>query len=245
MSTTLRIAKIFKPKKAKKHLKNLQKIQREKHHPLIHKLHHVHKFSKRTLFYVKEYGSQSNVPKTILKESIKIILFASIISSLGGLALEEIKQIFISMIPLVILLPTLNDMVGDYGTIVSSRFSTMLHKGEVKKRVWQNPEIQKLFLQIVITAFLTAVVSAVSALGIAAVTESGRTFTVLFAAKVFVITIIDVLILVLLLFVTAIGAGLYYYKKKEDPNNFLIPITTSVADLGNMLVLAVLVVLFF
>lgn len=245
MSMTFRIAKIFKPRKAKTHLKKLQKIQREKHHPLIHKLHHVHKFSKRTLFYVKEYGAQSNVPKTILKESIKIILLASIISSLGGLALEQIKQVFISMIPLVILLPTLNDMVGDYGTIVSSRFSTMLHKGEVKKKVLQNSELKKLFLQITITAFLTAVISAGAALGIAAFSESGRTFTALFAAKVFVITILDVMVLVALLFVTAIVAGLHYYKKKEDPNNFLIPITTSVADLGNMVVLAVLVVLFF
>ena len=46
-------------------------------------------------------------------------------------------------------------------------------------------------------------------------------------------------------FITAIVAGIYYYKKKEDPNNFLIPITTSVADLGNMVVLVALILLFF
>ena len=110
---------------------------------------------------------------------------------------------------------------------------------------WQNPELKKLFLQITITAFLTAVISAGAALGIAAFSESGRTFTALFAAKIFVITILDVMVLVALLFVTAIVAGLHYYKKKEDPNNFLIPLTTSIADVGNILIMVLLVVVFF
>src|SRR3990167_2010559 len=98
----------------RKHLQKLQKIKREKYHPLIHKIHKKHKISRKTLFYVKEYGPHTNVPKTIIKESIKILLFASIISSFGGLALENIKTIFISITPLIILLPILNDMIGDY-----------------------------------------------------------------------------------------------------------------------------------
>jgi len=36
----------------------------------------------------------------------------------------------------------------------------------------------------------------------------------------------------------------YYYKNNEDPNNFLIPITTSIADFGNMGILAVLIIIF-
>ena len=63
--------------------------------------------------------------------------------------------------------------------------------------------------------------------------------------KIFLIAIIDVIFIVTLLFFISISAGLYFYKKKEDPNNFLIPITTSVADFGNMLMLSVLVFLFF
>ena len=40
-------------------------------------------------------------------------------------------------------------------------------------------------------------------------------------------------------------AGIYFYRKGEDPSNFLIPITTSIADFGNMLLLSLLVILFF
>lgn len=191
---------------------------------------------------MKEYGEHSNVLKTILKESIRIIIFASIISSLGGLALENIKSIFISLMPLIILLPTLNDMIGDYGTIVSSTFSTMLHKGEVKKK-WWTPEVQEMFMQIIIVAGITAFLSATIALAISK--YYGAVIDAVFAFKVFFITIIDVMVLVCLLFITSIYAGLYYFNKKEDPNNFLIPITTSIADFGNMIVLTVLIILFF
>lgn len=240
-----RFTKILNKSSAKKHLQKLQNVLRHKHHPLIHHIHKVHKISRKTLFYVKEYGPHSNVPKTILKESIKIILFASLLSSLGGFALEEIKSLFLTMIPLVILLPALNDMVGDYGTIVSARFSTMLHEGLVEKKWWKEKALQKLFWQIMIVATITGVLSAVIALVLTAVMDAGSTFTFLFAVKIFAITLIDVLLLVSILFVIAIVAGLHYFKKKEDPNNFLIPITTSVADFGNMFVLAVLILLFF
>jgi len=51
-----------------KQLEILRKIKRHKYHPLVHKLHRKHNISKKTLFYVKEYGPHTNVPKTIIKE---------------------------------------------------------------------------------------------------------------------------------------------------------------------------------
>lgn len=237
--------KVFKRYKARHHLKKLQKVQRYKHHPLIHKIHHVHRISKKTLFYVKEYGAHTNVPKTILKEGLKIIILASIISSIGGLALEQIKALFLTMLPLVILLPALNDMVGDYGSIIASRFSTMLHKGEVEKQWWKEPQVKALFWQILIIAGITAVLCATIALALSKYTRAPLLVTPLFALKIMLITLFDVLILVCVLFIVTVLAGIYIFKKNEDPNNFLIPITTSIADFGNMVVLAGLVLLFF
>lgn len=237
--------KIFKRHKARHHLRKLQKVQRYKHHPLIHKIHHIHRISKKTLFYVKEYGAHTNVPKTILKESMKIIILASIVSSIGGLALEDIKALFLTMLPLVILLPALNDMVGDYGSIIAARFSTMLHKGEVQKQWWKEQQVKVLFWQVFIIAIITAVFSAAIALFISKFTRAPLLITPLFSLKILLITLLDVMILVSILFLITVLAGIYIFKKKEDPNNFLIPITTSIADFGNMVVLALLVVLFF
>lgn len=227
----------------KKHLEQLREIEREKHHPLIHKIHKKYKISKKTLFYVKEYGSYKKVLRTIIKESIKILLLASILSSFGGLALEYIKTVFISIMPLIVIMPTLNDMIGDYGSIISSRFSTMLHEGKIKKNVFVNKDIRKLFLQILIISILTTIITVVVALAVSYF--SSYSINIPLILKIFLITLTDVILLVSILFLIAIFAGIYFFKKKEDPNNFLIPIATSVADFGNMLILSILIILFF
>ncbi len=227
----------------RKSLEKLKRIEKKRHHPLIHKIHKKYKISKKTLFYIKEYGPHTNVYKTIIKESLTILLFASIISSIGGLAIEYIKTIFVSLIPLIIMLPVLNDMIGDYGIIISSRFATLLHEGKIRKGIFLNNELKKLFIQVFILSILTAVLSLLITLGIYGVLEETVHTFILY--KVFLVVISDVILLIMILFFTSIFAGLYFYKKNEDPNNFLIPIVTSIADFGNMVILAILVLVFF
>ena len=230
-------------KSIRKHLEKLREVKKKHYHPLIHKIHKKHKISKRTLFYVKEYGPHTNVPKTIIKESIKILLFASIISSLGGFALEQVKAIFIAIVPLLVLMPVLNGMIGNYGIVVSSKFSTMLHENKVKKKWWEIRELKKLALQIFLISLLTTVLS--TSIALLASPFLGYSLTKITISKIFLISILDVVLLVSILFLVAIFAGIYFYKKGEDPSNFLIPITTSIADFGNMLLLSLLVILFF
>jgi cation transporter-like permease len=191
---------------------------------------------------MKEYGPHSNVPSTILKESIKVLLLASIISSVGGLAVEHIKSIFVLIIPLIIALPALNDMIGDYGMILSARFSTMLYEGKIKKKWWQIPELKKLFIQISLIAIITGLIIATASM---LVSSSNFHNSILIAAKLYFIIILDIILLVSALFLISVLAGLYFYKKQEDPNNFLIPLTTSIADFGNMIILSLLVIIFF
>ena len=231
-----------KLKKAPPYLKKIILLKRKKRHPQTHKIHKKHKISKQTLFYIKEYGPKSNVSKTIIKESVRILLLASVISSLGGLALEQIRTLFLSIMPLLILLPALNNMIGNYGTILSSRFSTMLHEKQVKEKWWKTPELKKLFLQITILTFSAAIISSLIAIVITFFTE-GISFLV--SAKVFFIVLIDLILLANILFFITIYAGKYIYKKKLDPSNFLIPITTSIADFSNMIILTLLIILLF
>lgn len=231
-------------KDIKEYLKELTQIERKQYNPLVHEIHRQHNISKKTLFYIKEYGAHSHVTRTIIKESVKILLLASLLSSLGGLAFENIKLIFISIIPIVILFPALNDMIGDYGGIISSRFASMLHEGKIEgNKWWKNKELTNLFVQIFIISIIIAVLSLIISLGISYF--SGYSLNTNIALKIFFIVILDVMILVSALFFIAIYAGIYFFKKKEDPNNFLIPLTTSIADFGNMLVLAILIITFF
>ena len=230
--------------KSIKPLKELRKINRKNYHPLISHIHKKHKISRKTLFYIKEYGPHSNVPKTIIKESIKIVLFASILSTIGGFGLEYIKNIFISIVPLIILLPTFNDLIGDYVAIASSKFSIMLYENKINRKWWLNKELKKLFIQIIILSVITAICSSILAL-ITSKYVAGYSQNTSFAIKIIALTLLDVILISTTLFLVVILAGIHFYNKKEDPNNFLIPITTSIADFGNMVILSILVILFF
>ena len=167
------------------HLDKLKTVRRRSYHPLLHHIHKTYRISRKTLFYVKEYGPHSNVPKRIFTESIRILLLAALISTLGGFAVEHVKVVFLSIIPLIILLPTLNDLVGDYATIISARFSTMLHEGIIDERWWLNKEVKKLFLQILIASFITAILTSGMALFISQF--QNYKLNLLIAAKVFLI----------------------------------------------------------
>ena len=228
---------------APKHLLKIVSLKRKKFHPELRKVHKEHKISKQTLFYIKEYGKNSNVSKTIIKESIKILILASVISSLGGLALEQVRNSFLSIIPLLILLPSLNNVIGNYGTIISSRFSTMLYEDKIKGKLWKNSEVKKLFIQVTVLAVLCAIGSSLIAIGITSFSSEGISLQL--AIKVFFIVLIDMVVITNVLFFVAIRAGIYIYRKKEDPSNFLIPLTTSVTDFANMAILALLIVLLF
>ena len=119
----------------------------------------------------------------------------------------------------------------------------VLIKATEQKVDFSTTQKTKLFLQILLIASSTAVISTIIAFFISSL--SGYKSTSIIITKILLISLINVVLLVTVIFIVAIIAGLHFYKKKEDPNNFLIPITTSVADFGNMIILSLLVVLFF
>lgn len=218
-------------------------LQRHKYHKLIHKIHYKRRISYRTLFYMKEYGPNSHVASTIVKQSLKILLLASIISTIGGIHLKAVQDNFIAIIPLVILLPALADMIGDFATIASSKFTTMLYLGRVKGNFWKSPHIHDLLHTLMSVAIISSVYIGVVSYLIAA--ARGYGFALLSLAKIVAISMIATVSLVLIIMLVSMAGGVYIFKKKEDPNNFLIPISTSIADLGSLALFSLLVTLFF
>lgn len=205
----------------------------------IRKLHKKHGLSHRTMFYMKEYGPGKDIHVVIVKESLKILLLTSVISTIGGLQLESIQSSLVTIIPLLIMLPALNDMIGDYGTIISSRFTTALYLGQVNKKWWKSDNMRDLFSDVVKIGALSAVY--IAALSSVISYLKGFPLNFALAVKVLFISTICTLILVTGIFLLSVTAGFYIYKRKEDPNNYLIPLTTAVADLGSMLIFVAMV----
>ena len=224
--------------------RKLQRTPRKKWHPIIHHVRKRYRISRRTIFYLKEYGPKSHIAHLIIKESVYILILASIMSSMGGIGLQSIQTSIITILPLLVMLPALTDMIGDFGTIVSSRFATMLYLGQIKRKDWWHSRyMHKLFGIVVCVALIAAIYLGTVATWIAV--ARGFVVDVVLFMKIIEIAIAATVMLIGLMFFLSVVGGFYIFSKKEDPNNFLIPITTSIADLGSLIVFSVLVTLLF
>lgn len=189
-----------------KHIKKLHRlrgIEKKSFHPLQHHIHRKHNISKKTIFYMKEYGPHTNVSRTIIRESIKILVLASVISAIGGFALENVREKVVLFTPLLVMLPVLNGMTGNYGIIISSKFSTMLHEGKVNGHELLGKCLIRLMGQVMLIATITASLSTAASLAISGYTMTGSVA----ALKMFFIVIADALLLISILFAVSIIAG--------------------------------------
>lgn len=231
-------------KELKDELEKLMKLKRRQQHPAVHRISSEYKLSKRTLFYIKEYNTKSNISTTIIKESWKVLILASILSSIGGLGLRYVEQNIVSILPLLIVIPALNDLVGDFGTITASKFTNMLFFRAVDKRWWRSKQLRYLLLTLFTTSVASAVFIGVMSSLIPHIYQ-GTLLNIPLMIKVLAITLVTSVSLFGIVFIISVAGGLYFYKRGEDPNNFLIPITTSVADLGSLLIFSALVYTMF
>jgi cation transporter-like permease len=169
-----------------------------------------------------------------------MLVLGSLISTIGGFGIESIKQQIFYLLPLLILMPALNDMTGDYGTIVAARFTTLLYTGKIKARWWwRSRELRRMFGEIAIISTLSAIYVAVLASIIARFRDFPMSWDLF--QQILFLALITTWLLVAVLFTVCIFGGFFVYKKKHDPDNYLIPLATSLADLGSMLILTVLV----
>jgi len=180
----------------------------------------------------------------IITESIGILVLTSLLSSVGGFGIEGIKASIIALLPLLILMPALNDMTGDYGIIIASRFTTMLFEGKIKPKAWwRSHHIHRLLGEV----FIIAVFSAIYITVLASVIAWFRGFPMswnLFV-RILLIAVTTTMLLVAVLFMVCVLGGFYVYRRKHDPDNYLIPLATGIADLGSMFILAFLVRVLF
>lgn len=183
------------------------------------------------------------VVRKILTESIKIVILASVLSTIGGIGIEGLKSKIAFLLPMIIMLPAINDMIGDFGTIISSKFTTLLYLGKIQEKWWNSAELGELFKVIAVVALISAVYMGVLSNVIALL--KGFSFNLIVALKVITVAIMSTASLVMIIFFVAIIGGLFVYKNGSDPDNFLAPITTGLADLGSLLLFALMIQFLF
>ncbi|MBI4150731.1 magnesium transporter [Candidatus Woesearchaeota archaeon] len=187
---------------------------------------------------------QEKTTNKILRESVQVLAFSSIISAFGGIGLELVREKLLLFIPFLILVPAMNEMVGGFGAIVTSRFTTALFTKQLKRdHIWTHPFVQSLFTSTMTAAVITALYMGGVAYLLAII--KGFPFNIYLFVNVLAVSLLATIVLVTIIFLVSILGGLYVHKKGHDPDNYLIPLATGIADLGSMLVLALVLLWLF
>lgn len=181
--------------------------------------------------------------RKIFYQSFPPIILASFLSSIGGISLIIVREKVLFILPLLILLPALNNMVGDYGTIIASKFTTWLYRGTIPSHWWKSKRLRSLLKNIFLIACFYSLLNA--SLANALSLYQGSSLTVSVILRVILIGIATAATIVILLSFLVILIGIYLFQRRLDPDNYLIPFATALADLAALFVFGGLVHLLF
>lgn len=181
--------------------------------------------------------------KKIFSQSLPALIIASSLSSLGGIGLSLAREKILLLLPLLILFPALNDMVGDYGTILASKFTTWLYRGTITPHWYKSKRLRNLVRNILLIALFYSFLISLLALLISHF--QGFSLSMSLSLRVFLVAVITTISLVMLLSILIFSLGIFFYQKGIDPDNNLIPFATSLADFGALLIFGGLIYLLF
>jgi mgtE-like transporter len=182
----------------------------------------------------------------ILRESMLVLVVASLLSTIGGIGFEALKEKFYLLPIILIALPALNDMIGDLGIILSSKFTTTIYLQKKQKRqrkkVSTRREIREIIMVVLFVAFVMAIYLFFLSTTLAILTKKHVDLPSAF--KTLPLFIVSALFIVFFLSLILTTLGFFVYKKGYDPNNILVPLATALADAFNLLLVCLFVLMF-
>ena len=176
----------------------------------------------------------------IVKESIIIVVLSSIMGMVSGTVLSFNEETLYSIPVILLLLPSLNSLTGDISTVLVSRLTTQLYIGIIPPNIEKSERLKGDFIGLLLTTIL----------GLAALLLIGYSmayFTgvdIVNPLLIILILLITILLLFCMMFVFLFVSAIFIFKKGKDPNNFLIPAVTSLADFLSPLFIIIFITIF-
>ncbi len=164
--------------------------------------------------------------KKIIKESVLVVMISSIIGLISGTFLSVNKEILYSFPIILLILPSLNSLIGDISTVLTSRLSSHLYLGNLSPKIQKSNVLKKDFYGLLITILLSLV--ALIIIGYAVGFATG--IQIINPLLIIAVIMLTILILFSMTFVFLFTTSIFLFRKGKDPNNYLIPLTTSLLD---------------
>lgn len=171
--------------------------------------------------------------RKIFLESMFYINISLLWTAAGGLAIERFEDLFINNPSLLLMLPPLSDLAGDFGCIICSRLSTALHIGRVQPKFSEIYVLKRELMAISFTGFISSIYLGLSV----HITSVMFRIESIELVKVIGLSLIAVMMLVIFQIFLSLFVSFVSFAKGLDPDNITIPIVADLGDMGAIIFL--------
>ena len=178
--------------------------------------------------------------KKIFKESLIVVTISSIMGIFSGTFLSENDDLLYSFPIILLLLPSLNSLIGDISTILTSRLTSHLYIGTIPPKIKKTEKLIQDLYGLLITLMLSLIALLIIGYSVGIITR----IEIVNPFLIISIIIITITILFAIMFIFLFVSSILLFKLGKDPNNYLIPITTSLLDFLTPLLLLLLIQIF-
>jgi mgtE-like transporter len=188
-----------------------------------------------TVYFIMKNFREEEFIKTI-KESFLALVFVAIIVNVTGLILGRVSEIVGTRKEIYTVYPALIDTVGDVGAVVGSLLTTKLALGSIEPTF---TSIRNHVVEI-LAAWLASIAMFVVYSFLALMAQGNLSIFFRFTSLLLAVNGIAVAGVVVISYASAILT----FKKRLDPDNFVIPIESSLADTLTSLSLFIVLIVF-
>jgi len=159
---------------------------------------------------------------------------------ISGTLLFSNEDLLYTVPIMLLILPALNSLIGDISTVLVSRLTTHLYIGSLQPRVQKSERLKEDFYGLLITLLLS--LGALIFLGYLSSVFSG--IEIVNPLLITLIICTTVLLIFAMMFLLSFVSAIVLFKRGMDPNNFLIPLITSLIDFLTPLFLIIFITIF-
>jgi len=168
--------------------------------------------------------------RRIVGNMFPLLVVLSIIVLLAGITLEDARELLAEYPILAVMVPTMVDMGGNLGAMLSSRLSTRFHLGTTEL----DPRDRVLWANV--AAILALAASIFTALAAGAALVGSLVGSTLAFPDLLVISLVSGLSVALIAVVFSFAATYASYRLGVDPDDTTIPVVTNAVDVSGMLI---------
>jgi len=169
--------------------------------------------------------------KRIVSETTFAMLISATVSILAGFFLQVEVERFLTFPFLLSLIPPINDMGGNIGSMLGARLGSALHLGLIRPKIERQRALDENMAESIGSGLLSFLIAGAALLvwGVVRGIVSPMKFFLTFVMAGAILTPI---VVVCTVFITVVS-----YVKRLDPDNIVAPLITSIADVLGVLVL--------